>query len=273
MLRFSTLCFTLLVSSFIVQADPGGKPGRLLSTSGGCGDCHGNASSNTNVSIVSKSGSFTVLPGSKTEFTAIVAHATKTGAGITIGVKKQLNTNSPIGILDIIAGQGLKKVKDTSLLELVQSAPKTMTNGKAEFPFSWTAPSQEGVYYLMATGNAVNKNGGDSGDEWNFMTPIQITVAASTRVDEANQISSLTVFPNPVQEYSIFQFEVDQPTEASYSIINMMGQTVFSQKLGYVTSGVHSVNFLGLSSILSAGHYLISIQTSDGVQTIPFIKQ
>ena len=88
-----------------------------------------------------------------------------------------------------------------------------------------------------------------------------------------NQISSLSVFPNPVQEYSIFQFEVDQPSEASYSIINMMGQTVFSQKLGYVTSGVHSVNFLGLSSILSSGHYLISVQASGVSQTIPFIKQ
>ncbi|MCE2756310.1 MAG: hypothetical protein LW818_10055 [Ignavibacteriae bacterium] len=53
----------------------------------------------------------------------------------------------------------------------------------------------------------------------------------------------------------------------------MMGQTVFSQKLGYMTSGVHSVNFLGLSTILSSGHYLISIQTSGGRQTIPFIKQ
>ena len=148
-----------------------------------------------------------------------------------------------------------------------------MSSGKAEFSFTWTAPSQEGVYYLMATANAVNRNGGDSGDEWNFMTPIQITVAASTGVHEANQISSLSVFPNPVQEYSIFQFEVDLPSEASYSIINMMGQTVFSQKLGYVTSGVHSVNFLGLSSILSSGHYLISIQASGGRQSIPFIKQ
>jgi hypothetical protein len=269
MLRFSALCISFILTFGELHSNPGGKTNSLLSTSGGCGGCHGNASSNTSVSIISKSGSFTIQPGAKAEFTAIVAHPSKTGAGINIGVKSSPSSNTNSGTLEVLAGLGLKK----SSSELTHTSPKTMSSGKAEFSFTWTAPSQEGVYYLMATGNAVNRNGGDSGDEWNFMTPIQITVAASTRVHEANQISSLTVFPNPVQEYSIFQFEVDQPSEASYSIINMLGQTMFSQKLGYMTSGVHSVNFLGLSSILSSGHYLISVQTSGGVQTIPFIKQ
>jgi hypothetical protein len=269
MLRFSVLFISLILTFGELYSSSAGKTNSLLSTSGGCGGCHGNASSNTSVSIISKSGSFTIQPGAKAEFTAIVAHPSKTGAGINIGVKSSPTSNTNSGTLEVLAGQGLKK----SSSELTHTSPKTMSSGKAEFSFTWTAPSQEGVYYLMATGNAVNRNGGDSGDEWNFMTPIQITVAASTRVHEANQISSLTVFPNPVQEYSIFQFEVDQPSEASYSIINMFGQTMFSQKLGYMTSGVHSVNFLGLSSILSSGHYLISVQTSGGVQTIPFIKQ
>jgi hypothetical protein len=269
MLRFSVLCISFILTFGELYSSSDGKTNSLKTTSGGCGGCHGNASSKTSVSIISKSGSFTILPGSKVEFTAIVAHATKTGAGINIGVKTSPTSIEDSGTLEEIAEQGLKR----SSSELTHTSIKDIKNGKAEFAFTWTAPNQEGVYYLMATGNAVNKNFGTSGDEWNFMTPIQITVAASTRVHEANQISSLTVFPNPVQEYSIFQFEVDQPSEASYSIINMMGQTVFSQKLGYVTSGVHSVNFLGLSSILSTGHYLISIQTSGGVQTIPFIKQ
>lgn len=269
MLQFSVLCISFILLFGELHAYPAGKTNSLLSTSGGCGGCHGNASSNTSVSIISKLGSFTVQPGAKAEFTAIVAHATKSGAGINIGIKTSPSSNNNSGTLEVISGQGLKK----SSSELTHSSVKDIKNGTAEFAFTWTAPSQEGVYYLMATGNAVNRNGGDSGDEWNFMTPVQITVAASTGIHEANQVSSLSVFPNPVQEFSIFQFEVDQPSEASYSIINLMGQTVFSQKLGYVTSGIHSVNFLGLSSILSTGHYLISIQTSSGIQTIPFIKQ
>jgi hypothetical protein len=269
MLRFSTLCFTLFISCFIVQADPGGKAGRLLSTSGGCGDCHGNASSNTNISIISKSGSFTIQPGSKAEFTAIVAHSTKTGAGINIGVKSSPTSNTNSGTLEVIAGQGLKK----SSSELVQSSPKTMTNGKAEFSFSWTAPSQEGIYYLMATGNAVNRNGGDSGDEWNFMTPIQITVAASTNIDEIQELTIAQVFPNPIQEYSMIQFSLHTSSEVSYAITDAMGRTVFTQALGLLHSGIHSVNILGLYSMLSSGHYMITLQSATRRQTIPFIKQ
>jgi len=253
----------------MLYADPGGKPGRLLTNSGGCGDCHGNASSNTSISIVSKSGSFTIQPGSKAEFTAIVAHSTKTGAGINIGVKSSLTSNTNSGTLEVIAGQGLKK----SSSELVQSSPKTMTNGKAEFSFSWTAPTQEGVYYLMATGNAVNRNGGDSGDEWNFMAPIQITVAASTNIDDIQELRSLQVFPNPIQEYSMFQFSLQTSSEVTYEIIDMMGRTLFTQPLGVLNEGIHSVNFLGLYSMLNSGHYMISVQTSSGRQTLPFLKQ
>lgn len=269
MFRFSTLCISLLCTCSMLYADPGGKPGRLLTNSGGCGDCHGNASSNTSISIVSKSGSFTIQPGSKAEFTAIVAHSTKTGAGINIGVKSSPTSNTNSGTLEVIAGQGLKK----SSSELVQSSPKTMTNGKAEFSFSWTAPSQEGVYYLMATGNAVNRNGGDSGDEWNFMAPIQITVAASTNIDDIQELRSLQVFPNPIQEYSMFQFSLQTSSEVTYEIIDMMGRTLFTQPLGVLNEGIHSVNFLGLYSMLNSGHYMISVQTSSGRQTIPFLKQ
>jgi hypothetical protein len=269
MLRFSTLCFTFLVTFSIAQADPDGKSGRLLSNSGGCGDCHGNASSNTSISFVSKSGSFTVLPGSKTEFKAIVAHASKSGAGINIGVKSAPNSNTNAGTLEIIAGQGLKK----SASELVHTSPKAMTAGKAEFSFNWTAPIQEGVYYLMATGNAVNRNGGDSGDEWNYMAPIQITVAATTSVNEIQAQSTLRIFPNPIQELSMFQYTLQSSSRVSYSIINMMGQTLFTQNLGYQESGLHGVSLLGFYPLLGSGHYMIMLQTDDGTQTIPFVKQ
>lgn len=269
MFRFSTLYISLLCTCSMLYADPGGKSGRLLTNSGGCGDCHGNASSNTSISIVSKSGSFTIQPGSKAEFTAIVAHSTKTGAGINIGVKSSPTSNTNSGTLEVIAGQGLKK----SSSELVQSSPKTMTNGKAEFSFSWTAPTQVGVYYLMATGNAVNRNGGDSGDEWNFMAPIQITVAASTNIDDIQELRALQIFPNPIQEYSMFQFSLQTSSEVTYEIIDMMGRTLFTQPLGVLNEGLHSVNFLGLYSMLNSGHYMISVQTSSGRQTLPFLKQ
>lgn len=269
MFRFSTLFCSLFLSVVILHADPDGKSGRLLTNSGGCGDCHGNRSSSTTITINSKSNSFTIQPGAKAEFTAIVAHPLKSGAGINIGVKSSTSSNTNSGTLDVIAGQGLKK----SSSELVQSSPKTMTGGKAEFNFTWTAPMQEGVYYLMATGNAVNKNGGDSGDEWNFMTPIQLTVSASTSVNEITDIQSLSVYPNPILDFSIFQYTLLKASNVWYTVSNMMGQTVFNQDLGFKEAGMHSIHFLGLYSLLSSGNYVITIHTPERNQSIPFIKQ
>ena len=269
MFRFSTLCCSLFLSFGILHADPGGKTNSLLTSSGGCGGCHGGRSSNTTVSIISKSNSFTVQPGTKAEFTAIVAHPSKSGAGINIGVKTSPSSNTNSGMLEVIAGQGLKK----SSSELTHTSPKSMSNGKAEFNFTWTAPMQEGVYYLMATGNAVNRNGGDSGDEWNFMTPIEVTVSSSTSVNEISEIQSISVYPNPVLDFSIFQFTLLKASNVRYTVTNIMGRTVFNQDLGFSEAGIHSVHFLGLYSLLGSGHYVITIHTPERNQSIPFIKQ
>lgn len=269
MFRFSTLFCSLFLSFGILQADPGGKTNSLLTTSGGCGGCHGGRSSNTTVSIMSKSNSFTIQPGAKAEFTAIVAHPSKSGAGINIGVKSSPSSNTNSGMLEVIAGQGLKRTSS----ELTHTSPKTMMSGKAEFTFTWTAPMQEGVYYLMATGNAVNRNGGDSGDEWNFMTPIELTVSASTSVNEIADIQSISVYPNPVLDFSVFQFSLQKGSNVRYTVSTMMGKTVFSQDLGFKDAGTHSVHFLGLYSLLSSGNYVITIHTPERNQSIPFIKQ
>ncbi|MFZ9814416.1 MAG: hypothetical protein ACO3EO_03980 [Candidatus Kapaibacteriota bacterium] len=99
-------CITLVTMFFNSQADPGGKAGRLLSTSGGCGDCHGGSpSSLTSISVISKIGSFTVKPGTKIEMTAAVAHPSKLAAGINIGVKSAINSNTNIGTLEVVSGQ------------------------------------------------------------------------------------------------------------------------------------------------------------------------
>lgn len=266
--------FTLIVlcicATSSLFADPNGKSGRLLSTSGGCGDCHGGApSSLTKVTMTSKSGSFTVKPGAKTEFTAAVAHTSKSSAGINIGVKSAPNANTNSGTLEVIAGQGLKK----SSSELVQSSPKSMTNGKAEFSFTWTAPTQEGIYYLMATGNAVNGNGGDSGDEWNFMTPIQLIVSSTTGIDDISENSQGSVHPNPILDYSVIEFNTLQSGMVSIMITNTLGQTMMNKQLGFVEKGNHLFGLHETYHALSPGQYFISIHSPSGKQSISFVKQ
>jgi len=270
MMYLSLLCALIVTASFNVIADPGGKAGRLLATSGGCGDCHGGSpSSATSVSIISKSGSFTVKPGTKLELTAAVAHPSKLAAGINIGVKSAPNSNTNIGTLDVLAGQGLKK----SSSELVQSSPKNMTNGKSEFSFTWTAPTQEGIYYLMATGNAVNRNGGDSGDEWNYMQPIQLTVSSTTDIGNEYAQSFVSIFPNPILEHSVLEYQLPTNAKVSYTISNTLGQYVIKHDLGYQSQGKNILGLYGLHALLPSGHYILSVFSEDFRISAPFIKQ
>lgn len=270
MIYLSLLCALIFSTSLNVIADPGGKAGRLLTTSGGCGDCHGGSPSTaTSVSIISKSGSFTVKPGTKLELTAAVAHPSKLAAGINIGVKSAPNSSTNIGTLDIVAGQGLKK----SQSELVQSSPKNMTNGKTEFSFTWTAPTQEGTYFIMATGNAVNRNGGDSGDEWNYMQPIQLTVSSTTDIGNEFEHSQVSIFPNPIQEHSVLEYQLPTNAKVSYTISNTLGQFVVKNDLGYQFQGKNILGLYGLHPLLPSGHYILSVFSEDFRISIPFIKQ
>ncbi len=86
-----------------------------------------------------------------------------------------------MGTLAPATGSGLQ----LSNGELTHQQPKTMSNGQAAFSFTWTAPSTPGTYTLRAAGCAVNGNGNTSGDAWNFLSPVTLTVAG-IRVEQPN---------------------------------------------------------------------------------------
>ncbi|MBM4150663.1 MAG: hypothetical protein FJ219_03325 [Ignavibacteria bacterium] len=76
----------------------------------------------------------------------------------------------------------------------------------------------------MATVNAVNRNYGDSGDEWNYMQHTQLIVSSTTGIQEN---SIVNIFPIPPQEHSIIEYHLPFNANVSYSIINTLGQQVF----------------------------------------------
>jgi hypothetical protein len=144
-------------------------------TSSGC-TCHGAQSSATTLSL---SGNTTTRAGQTLNLTVVVAHSSQQAAGVNIAVKDQQGQN--VGTLAPATGSGLR----LSNGELTHQQPKTMSNGQAAFSFTWTAPSTPGTYTLRAAGCAVNGNGNTSGDAWNFLSPVTLTVAG-IRVEQPN---------------------------------------------------------------------------------------
>ncbi|MBK9247628.1 MAG: immunoglobulin domain-containing protein [Ignavibacteria bacterium] len=165
--RLTLLAIWIVLSSATTAFSTGN--GITGQTTAGC-TCHGGSNNATTLSVQGISGnSITMSPGENRSFTVFVAHATLSKAGTNIAITNSGGSN--VGTLT--ASTGLK----TQGGELTHNGKQDITGGQATFTFSWTAPTSTGDYFLKAAGNAVNNNGGDTGDQWNFLSQITITVA------------------------------------------------------------------------------------------------
>lgn len=153
---------------YTVLANSSGVSGRAEANTPGC-NCHGGSNNNT-VLTASTSNNFTFDPGEEKTITINVENTTKAAAGINIQTKTAETGGTAIG--NLTAGSGLRKTGD----ELVHSGPMIFSGISANFTFNWQAPNQPGQYYLLAVGNAVDNLGSTGGDEFNWMTPVVMTV-------------------------------------------------------------------------------------------------
>lgn len=155
-----------LISATPAVSSSGGALGYSVA---GC-TCHSQSSSTT-VTIQGVSGTITMAPGEQRSFTAIVAHSSQPRAGISLSIKNASNQNSG-------SYSNLNNLQQGNT-EVTHSSPVVMSGGQATFSFTWTAPTQTGTYTMRACGNAVNLNGNETGDAYNFLSSITIIVQQS----------------------------------------------------------------------------------------------
>lgn len=265
--RFALTCsFLVAALGYDAAANPNGVVGLLTQ---GCG-CHSPApGSQTLVSATSASGSFSVQPGGTLEITVTVAHASRSAAGVNIGIKNMPTGPSLSNAGTLTASPGLRR----SSGELTHNTPKTMTNGSASFTFTWTAPNETGTYYLLAVGNAVNGNGGESGDTWAPLTPVSIVVGA-TSVAEETSISKAAAAPNPAHGRTVFEYTLDAPTFVGLEVVNALGQTVYAQAPAPQNAGTGAIPWNGMNSNgekAAAGIYYAIVGSENNIRKIPFV--
>ncbi len=250
---FLSLCLFVLISG-VAFANGSGINGRTAPNFG-ClgGGCHaGSANPATTVTFISKSGSFTVAPGGSLEITVVVAHATQAAAGFNAAVKTTKAGSTNAGTLTTTAD-------DNRILgsEVTHTSPKTMSGGKAEYTFTWTAPATEGTYFLRAAGNAVNLNGSaDGSDSWSFATPVEIVVKQSSGVDVSTDMNiALDVFPNPSSETATIKYDMASLTGATLEITDLMGRSFLKQPIENSSDNI----MVGLQSF-PAGIYQVQVR-------------
>ncbi len=224
-LRYFLLVLFCSLASTSLYANPSGYVGRTLPTSQGCGGsgCHGSTASSATTVSLSTTQPIVLQPGETIQLSVVVAHVSRTRAGINVAVKSSLTAQTNAGTL--IAGPGLF----LSGGELTHSSPRTMSSGTSTFSFSWKAPTTPGTYYLLATGNAVNGNGReDANDLWNHMTPVQITVEKTTDVAETTiPVFTSLATPLPSSNLVTVKFSAEPQERFEVSVTDMQGQRIF----------------------------------------------
>ncbi|MEZ5046059.1 MAG: choice-of-anchor V domain-containing protein [Chitinophagaceae bacterium] len=245
LLAIGTVLFITLNSS------SGGINGVATSGCGG-GGCHGNsASSNTTVT-------FSGLPvtgyitNTAYQCTLTVTNSSKVKAGFDLVVSDGTITSVGSGI----AIQNSKEVR--------HSTPNTMASGVCNFIFNWTAPAHKNGVTFAFAGNAVNDNGGESGDEWNKGT-VAVTgnFAAAVQDFEANGFS---MYPNPaVNSVSI---KSSEKAITAIKVISFLGQEVLFNQL---PSNTHDTQ-LDIRA-LSTGNYILKVQSDNQWYTNTISKQ
>lgn len=107
----------------------------------------------------------------------------------------------------------------------------------------------------------------DAGGNWlagDYSTVGYNFTAAPLGIDKNNLVNSLSVYPNPVSDVLKIA-NADSLVNASFSIVDILGKTVFQSK---------ALNNDGIDvSALSLGVYVLSVSSEDGAKQFKFQKK
>ena len=137
--------------------------GKTGSSSAGCTSCHG-SSADSNVRVGLSSSTSEIYPGDTVTITLQVSSTDTSHSAAGLNVSATAGT---------LAAGSNNQAKSG---EITHSSPQSLdSSGAVSFDFDWTAGSSSGSVTLYGAGNAVDENGGKSGDGWNTTT-LSLTV-------------------------------------------------------------------------------------------------
>jgi hypothetical protein len=205
-----------------------GQSRRTLFNGEGCGSCHGGSNSTATQLSVPQAidNKIFVTPGQSIRLDVIVANASQRNAGVNIAVKSSLTSESNAGTLAL--AQGNTALRTDFSGELTHRSPLAFSGGRATFTFEWTAPQAEGSVFLRATGNAVNRDGGPAGDQWNYLQPVEIVVGPTSSVQQAYSSITAHVSPLPSHDGVTAYSQAGADEQFAVSVIDAVGNVVFS---------------------------------------------
>lgn len=245
-LLLSTLLAFGCITTYLTMTSS--SSGQMGVASSGCGSCHGNSASAATTITLTGLPATGYVAGTTYPVTLTITNATKVGAGFDLNFSGGTISNAPAQTM----------VMGT---ELHHTAMKAMVAGSASWNFSWTAPAAAAVT-LDISGNAVNGNNSDSGDQWNKVT-INLVQATPTAISDVNH-TPVTLYPNPTS--SQMTVKIDQAS--SFTAISMTGSMIHLNATS-TQAGEYSLN----TAALANGNYILLINTGKELKHTTFSKK
>lgn len=239
------------------KTDSTGSPGEST-----CASCHSGGSGTTNVSVSFNpsviSGSYT--PNQTYTITVSVINNPFSKFGFACEILDAAS-NSNIGTMSN-PGSGVQLLTGgNGRMVATHNTPKTGT-GSAQFTFEWTAPSS-GNAVLYAIGNAVNGNGGTSGDKPSSTFTMSLVPDATGIAQHASSgLSGLIIYPNPVNNFMNIQFNAAFSLEKmNFSVMDLNGKTVFEHSIQNIKQGLNSAQ-ISIPEYIQNGLYTLKISSA-----------
>lgn len=131
----------------------------------------------------------------------------------------------------------------------------TGTNSKT-FSFAWTSPSNGDFVTFKTAGLAANANGQTSGD-FVFTTVLDVVPNSPTSINNKNDLTSFSVYPNPANEKISVQYFSLTNEAITFSIIDLSGKLIYQTELFTIKSGNNTFHLNIPSDDISSGIYFL----------------
>lgn len=242
-----------------------GSPGEL-----DCTDCHSSYALNAGGGSVT-AGSTNMTgwmydPGVTYHMTLTVARSANSLFGIGAEILTASNQNAGTIVITDATHTVIKTktVSGVSRRNLVHTLNGGAATGSKVFTFDWTAPAAgTGDATMYFCGVAANGNGNENSD-YVYLGSQVIAENINNGVSSIEKSSNVSVYPNPIADHFAVDYTVSTTGPVQINMYNMNGALVAKLASKMLSAGTYNDNFY-LPSELSAGTYLLSIESASGV--------
>jgi hypothetical protein len=224
--------------------------GVMGASTAGC-SCHGTASSATTIEITGIPASGFVA-GTPYSMTLAVKNSTKAGAGFDLTCTSGTISGAPANTMLMMG------------TELHHTAVKDAVSGITTWSFTWTPAASGNSVTFNVAGNAVNKNNGDSGDQW-AVASLTFNKAIPSSLKDID-FTGFSIYPNPTSSNLYFVSENDM-NNVSFKAVSLYGGVSALQ-----ASKEANNKYLISSASLANGNYILLAESNGKTYSQTFSK-